>query len=175
MSVRSLAVDSSGAIWAGTDKGPYVLQNGQTWTRHPDWKEYPKWDETRLDHLVVLPNAVIAATNQGLLRLAFEPLSEDLQLLQIANTTNEEELSLSASGGDTAINWYWTSDIDGPLCTTAIICELPLSRLDPGEHNITLQIQDRAGNLSPVGEPVTVIVEPSIIFNLYLPAITKGE
>jgi len=172
---RSLAVDPSGAIWAGTNgKGPYVLQDGQTWMRHPNWKDYRNWEDTRLEHLAALSTGIIAATNQGLLRLTFEPHTESLPSPQASEHSENGILKLSGSinapSDSSIVNWYWTSDIDGPLCTTAFDCELPLDRISVGQHEITLRVQDSRGEWSPAIAAATV---ERVLYNLYLPAVTR--
>jgi len=177
--VRSLAIDPSGLLWAGTDNGPYFLQtdnpDAEEWTRQPDWRSHPQWEDAELDHLLTMPNMVIVATDAGLSRLVFEAPTESLPQPIIPpglEMIRDSQLNLSASAS--ASNWYWFSDIDGPLCTTDTVCQLPISRLSSGSHRITLQVQDQTGRRSSMVEFDNLVEVSDIeIYNLYLPTIVR--
>jgi hypothetical protein len=73
-------------------------------------------------------------------------------------------------GGERVVAWDWSSDRDGPLCTTAN-CTIPHGLFMPGEHAVRLRVQDDEGSWSE-GAQTTVIFEDA--WRIYLPLIVRG-
>lgn len=71
------------------------------------------------------------------------------------------------------IGWEWSSDLDGPLCTTADICEFETSSLTLGEHMLSVRVQNQLGIWSPLLSEQINVVETNMKYT-NLPLVVQG-
>ena len=168
--VYALATDGK-SVWAATAQGVYLLATPTTWVGDGLTGD--------VRALTVVDNNLIAikADGQGL-RLDRGRVPGATPMAQLAPTgtavlTTRDTLALTGSAHDPdsdnrILAWDWSSDVAGPLCTTAGECTLPAALLTPGVHTIALRVQDDEGVWSaPVTTTVTIVETTS----LYLPLV----
>ena len=118
----------------------------------------------------------ITLYHQGDVRAALPAVS--MLQAQGGNTVlNSGTLRLSATAQadetteNSIVGWSWTSDLAGPLCTTAGECAYSATDLQLGEHTISLRVQDRLGNWST--EATTTVTVAERLYT-YLPSMLGG-
>lgn len=175
-SVYALAADECGWAWAGTVDGVRYLPAGSQWlvyTTAHGLRGGPIWA------LAATSQTVIAAGPTGLDRLDRAAVPGNPPMAQIVTVsplslTMGVSLTLSGSGTDHDENgarivaWEWTSDRDGPICSTAN-CLLPHALFTPGTHALALRVQDEEGVWSEaVMAQVTVVPAHRVFLPLTL-------
>jgi ligand-binding sensor domain-containing protein len=176
--IYALDRGADGKVWAGTEQGVSFLA-GEDW-----WASYTATHGLRTGPVMAISvegETVVAATSRGLDVLDRSVMIGEAPTAQIDAVS---PLKLSArmtltlrgggadndEGGGRVVAWDWSSDLDGPLCTLAD-CELPSELFTPGEHVISLRVQDDEGSWSEV-------VQTTVIFGdawqIYLPLIVRG-
>jgi len=173
--VYALDTDSRGWMWAGVMDGIRYLPDGE------QWFPYTATHGVRtgpVRALTVGADDVVAASMIGLERLLRAALPEDPPIAQIEHISPvtllpADVLTLqgvsSAAVGRQVVAWEWTSNVDGPLCTTAT-CVLPHALFTPGVHQLTLQSQDNAG-LWSASVSTEVIVRQ--LWYVFLPLVVR--
>lgn len=183
--ISALAVDDTGLAWAGTPQSVHLQATDRLWIT----------DTATLSPITALAAAgelVIAAQADGALRYLDRTVTPGQPPTAEFTTRNRSSLALTDTlhltatavdqdeapigAADQILAWDWQSAVDGPLCTTAGECTLPASILTPGEHTISLRVQDDEGVWSaPVTTTVTIQAEaPASEGQVYLPVITVG-
>ena len=172
--VYALATDGK-SVWAATAQGVYLLATPKTWVGDGLTGD--------VRALTVVDNNLIAIKADGRgLRLDRGRVPGATPTAQLTPTgtavlTTRDTLALTGSAYDPDVDdrilaWDWSSDVAGPLCTTADECTLPAALLTPGVHTIALRVQDDEGVWSaPVTTTVTIVETTS----LYLPLVATKE
>jgi hypothetical protein len=172
--VYALALEEAGRAWAGTTDGVRLLA-GDDW-----WAPYTATHGLRPGPVrdLTVGDATVAATRDGLDRLdpganaGMQPTAR-IDALSPLTLTPGMTLTLSGGGhdadegGERIVAWDWSSDRDGPLCTTAG-CALPYSLLTPGAHTIGFRVQDDEGLWSVPAARLLTVEAPD---RLFLPLI----
>jgi hypothetical protein len=156
--VYALAVDSRGVPWAGTGAGLYFMGSEGYWTRDGDQ------NDERTNTLAVAGAVLYAGRPAAIDRLSAgaQLQAPSVEMVSVSGhaVASGETLTLraTASGGP-VFAWEWTSDRDGPLCTTPGECSLPVAELTPGTHTIRVRVQNGLGAWSQTGEASVVVGE----------------
>jgi len=174
--VYALAVDSQGWVWAGTVDGVRYLPAGSQWLAYTT--THGLRGPTRA--VAAASQTVIAAGTTGLGRLdrtAIPGSPPTAQILTVspATLTMGGNLTLGGTaadqdeGGSLIAAWEWTSNRDGPLCSTGD-CLLPHALFSPGTHVLALRVQDDEGMWS---QPVTAQLTVAPACKVFLPLAIK--
>jgi len=167
-------VDEDGIVWAGTEQGLYILGNDTS--GHERWVLHDEQINNPVRALVAFNNTIVVATQNGLERLIDNPdislfdsirlqkaeTSEGLLRLQVDNTTLASESTYAV--------WEWSSNHNGPLCTTSGACLFPTDKLKTGRHEIELRVQNEIG-----GHSRSEKLHVTIGYEVYLPAIRNEQ
>jgi hypothetical protein len=173
--VYALARGGDGTMWAGTEQGVSFLADA-SW-----WGIYTATHGLRPGPVMAVATgheAVVAAPRAGLdvldrSTVVGSPPTAQIVAVDPPTLTLGMELTLSGEGedsdegGERIVAWDWSSDRQGPLCTTAT-CVLSYTLFTPGTHTLTLRVQDDEGVWSAPAE-ATVVVEPPK--RVYLPLV----
>ncbi|MFN8490474.1 MAG: hypothetical protein U0350_22990 [Caldilineaceae bacterium] len=168
--IYALAAGPDSSVWAGTPKGIFLLATPDVWITDTVTSGSVRTLATNGDKVIA------AQTNGQLWQLDRTRQPDHAPTAQItsaagltATPLNPVTLTANASEtGHTILAWDWRSDRDGPLCTTAATCLLPVNRLSPGLHTVSLRVQNDAGVWSA---PVTTQVTVSQVAMSYLPFV----
>lgn len=178
--IQSLAVTNDGLAWAGLPGGVHLQAAANLWLTDTI-------ATAPISAVAAAGERVVAAQQNGAIlyldrsitpgqppvaQLATPPtqrltLTDTLHLT--ATATDQDEPIIGAA--TQVLAWDWRSNLDGPLCSTAGECTLPVNTLTTGEHTISLRVQDDEGVWSaPVTTTVTINVAlPLPPQQLYLP------
>lgn len=179
--ITALAVDHTGLAWAGTPQSVQIQATARRWltdttTTAPisalaasaDWIV-----AAQADGIILALDRRVTPGQPPIAQFAADPrtqftLTDTFQLTAAAADQDEVQTPAAAQ----ILAWDWRSDVDGPLCTTAGACTLPATILTPGQHTISLRVQDDEGVWST---PVTMTVQIGLAapapIQLYLPLI----
>jgi hypothetical protein len=167
-----------GTVWAGTEEGVGFLVGDNLWA------SYTVTHGLRSGPVMAVAaegGTVAAAASRGLDVLDQDTLVGEIPMAQIEAVS---PLTLSAGttltlrgggadndeGGERVVAWDWSSDRDGPLCTTAN-CTIPHGLFTPGEHAVRLRVQDDEGAWSVAAVESVTVKEA---WNVYLPLVIRG-
>jgi|GEM_PF-4086465 len=167
--VYDFAVDRYGVVWAGTEKGLYLLGN--------DTRGHEMWILHDLDvnglvrSIVFRGDTLIAATSDGLKTLLSNPLQPSYVSKRLILEEHPQLLKLEADSiheypQHEDIVWSWVSDKDGPLCSTPHTCTYPKRALQAGDHKIKLYLQEKNGR-----ETMSESISVKIDYETFLPTI----
>lgn len=179
--ILAMAVDGNGSVWAGTGEGIYRLVTPTLWL--PDLSR--SGDGVRAlgaagQQLVAgWARGQISQLNQAL--TPGQPPTVQISQTQAITLNQAATLQLTASATDQdndaresnpqILAWDWRSDRDGPLCTTAGVCELPASTLSLGAHTLSLRVQDDEGVWSQTATTRLVVTQ---VQNVYLAVVQRN-
>jgi hypothetical protein len=173
--VASVVVDAAGRKWFGTWGGGLSLFDGRNWWT---FDEASGLSSNFVRALAAGPDGSLWAGGRGGVD-RFRPGPGDtppvIEQVSVTPTTSRLGLALlfravaRASAGDAIAGYQWRSDVDGALGSEASFT-IPMSRLTPGEHTITVRALDDAGQWSTERSTSLVVVQPRYI---YLPLVLR--
>ena len=183
LSVAAAAVDGAGRKWFGTYRGGL--------TRLDDaavpfaWRTYTSTGGLSAEYVrslaVGADGRIWAGTAAGVDRLVVgAPGGPPLAAITTLSPTVVEAGQVvwfegagqdADESGGTILAYDWQSSLDGPLSTFAAFTRTVVS-LSPGEHRITLRVQDDEGVWSA---PVTRTLTVQAGYAVYLPLVVRGR
>jgi len=173
--VAAVAVDALGRAWFGTWGGGVSLFDGRNW-----WT-FDRSSGLSADFVRVLApgsdGSLWAGTRAGVDRFrpgpgAAPPAIEQVSVTPTASRRGPALLFRATARADASraiVGYEWRSDLDGPLGSEGSFI-IPLRRLTPGGHTITVRALDDEGQWS---ETASLPVEVTAWQSSYLPLLLR--